>query len=760
VKNTFTTTTLSQSDLTYNSLGQIQTVKQSGTAFNDYYLDPADPAKNFVTNSFGYDAMGQLQTKAMYSPVTSTAELPGRRFEYRYDSMGNRLTAGETAADVANGGIADDYVTNALNQYGSVTNNTVRVLGTVGPNAAIKVAVAGAPSTTKTDRSWGADIVPTQGAAAASGTATVYAAIPGTPDVIRTDATKSWFSPPALQSFKYDADGNLTSDGVWTYAYDAENRLISMTNLLPPGAGHKRWSLFFQYDYLGRRVQKSATNLDNGALSYTRRYVYNGWNLVAEYDSSGTALKRSYTWGLDLAGSFDATGGVGALMQITDHTANRNYFAAYDHNGNVAALERDDGVLAAAYEYGPFGEPLRAETSPADTTMADNPFRFSTKFTDVETGLVNYGQRCYSPTLGRFINRDPVEESGGLNLYGFCGNNGISHWDYLGMDDPTNNSDNNEHHAHLVIDEDGNIMFVASLVYSKERSDKAAANRKAQEDRESSERSAAAVKSYQDQQLMDAVNASMSIELNNSGALSQAFGNGYQQNQRMQTMPASNNGLTAGEFLSAAGSGAAQGLYNVTIGAAKSAFNSGVDHMAASAMAFGEGDYTMGLLHATAMAGDVAGLALTAVGAGELTVAGGKMAVGAFTEIAENGIGSFARDAARNTGRFFYDNRAFPKVSREYWASNGPADGSSLHHWLFPQRASWIPQGIRNAGFNLMELPPIINTPFGGLNQWMGMSGSLWAPVIENGIRLAVPASMGGAAYGGAQLGSGALAKP
>jgi len=50
-----------------------------------------------------------------------------------------------------------------------------------------------------------------------------------------------------------------------------------------------------------------------------------------------------------------------------------------------------------------------------------------------ETGLVYYGKRFYSPSLGRFINRDPIEESGGLNLYGFCGNNSVNRWDVLGM---------------------------------------------------------------------------------------------------------------------------------------------------------------------------------------------------------------------------------------------------------------------------------------------------------------------------------------
>ena len=45
------------------------------------------------------------------------------------------------------------------------------------------------------------------------------------------------------------------------------------------------------------------------------------------------------------------------------------------------------------------------------------------------------GRRYYSPNQGRFFGRDPIEESGGLKLYSFCGNNSINRWDYLGMAD-------------------------------------------------------------------------------------------------------------------------------------------------------------------------------------------------------------------------------------------------------------------------------------------------------------------------------------
>ncbi len=79
-------------------------------------------------------------------------------------------------------------------------------------------------------------------------------------------------------------------------------------------------------------------------------------------------------------------------------------------------------------EYGPFGEVLRATGPMAEA----NALRFSTKYQDEETGLVYYGYRYEKD--GRWPNRDPIGERGGLNLYGFVGNNPISRIDPLGLD--------------------------------------------------------------------------------------------------------------------------------------------------------------------------------------------------------------------------------------------------------------------------------------------------------------------------------------
>jgi RHS repeat-associated protein len=68
------------------------------------------------------------------------------------------------------------------------------------------------------------------------------------------------------------------------------------------------------------------------------------------------------------------------------------------------------------------------------SAAALNPFRFSTKYTDSETGLLYYGFRYYNPSTGRWLSRDPIEEEGGFNLYGMVENDPLNRVDLLGLD--------------------------------------------------------------------------------------------------------------------------------------------------------------------------------------------------------------------------------------------------------------------------------------------------------------------------------------
>ena len=105
-----------------------------------------------------------------------------------------------------------------------------------------------------------------------------------------------------------------------------------------------------------------------------------------------------------------------------------SYMHFYDNNGNISRYCDAQGNVVASYTYDAFGKTISA-TGPLAHLFRH---RFSTKYFDPETGLYYYGYRFYSTELMRWLNRDPIEEQGGANLYAFCGNNVLHKIDALG----------------------------------------------------------------------------------------------------------------------------------------------------------------------------------------------------------------------------------------------------------------------------------------------------------------------------------------
>jgi RHS repeat-associated protein len=121
-------------------------------------------------------------------------------------------------------------------------------------------------------------------------------------------------------------------------------------------------------------------------------------------------------------------GGVGGLLSVTDSTG--TCYPTFDGNGNVSEYLDSTGSIVAHYEFDPFGKTTVATGSKAN----DFAHRFSTKTLDLTTGLYYYGYRWYDPETGRWPSRDPIEEMGGVNLYGFVGNDGVGWIDLLGLE--------------------------------------------------------------------------------------------------------------------------------------------------------------------------------------------------------------------------------------------------------------------------------------------------------------------------------------
>ena len=378
---------------------------------------------------FGYDALGQV-TAGTKKLADSTPVL-GHSFEYNFDTIGNLKT---TAVNGQSATYTPD--TAGLNQYASRTvPAALDILGTA--DAGAKVAVNLAPAQRQGDLFY-KQLPVTNTSAAKWQPIDVLAGKAGA-GVGGADAdtrqSGHLFLAKTPESFTYDLDGNLTGDGLWSYAWDAENRLTTMETVAAAvTAGVPKQKLEFVYDFTGRRIQKRVSSWSGTTytLASDTRFLYDGWNLLAEFNAlSSNALVRSYVWGLDLSGSSQGAGGVGGLLAVTTHDQSPlTYFPVFDGNGNVTGLiDSTTGARSATYVYGPFGESIAAY-GPAAAT---NPFGFSTKYTDSETGMLYYGFRYYNTSTGRWLSRDPIEEDGGVNLYGMVDNDLISRWDYLGM---------------------------------------------------------------------------------------------------------------------------------------------------------------------------------------------------------------------------------------------------------------------------------------------------------------------------------------
>jgi RHS repeat-associated protein len=393
---------------------------------------------------YGYDALGQLTSAVKY--FWDGTPYAGQQYGFTFDTIGNRTVALAGGDSNRMNLRTNIYSDNLLNQ---ITSRTVPgYVDIMGLTLSTNVSVNGSNAY----RKW--EYFREQLSVSNSSNA-LWTNI----TVTNQTATNSGsiFVAQTPESIGYDLDGNLTNDGRFTYVWDGENRLTTMTSLSNAPTASKV-SVAFTYDYMGRRIQKvvSTNNGTNWVVSYTNEFVYDGWNVAAILDG-GNNLLYTFTWGTDLSGTMQGAGGVGGLLSITYCAPNAGtnagtYFPCYDGNGNVVALvNAANGSFAGNWEYGPFGELIRA-TGP----MAKlNPFMFSTKFYDWETGLYYYGYRYYNPSTGRWLSRDPMQEEAfvsNFNLYGddefawarlvltalqppynFIGNDANSHYDLLGL---------------------------------------------------------------------------------------------------------------------------------------------------------------------------------------------------------------------------------------------------------------------------------------------------------------------------------------
>jgi RHS repeat-associated protein len=247
------------------------------------------------------------------------------------------------------------------------------------------------------------------------------------------DATRKLTQAPPSEPSGYaqrDALSVSRLTSVARFTWDADIHLMSVTAQgSPQSSPHSPSEEPGTAGAAGRGATGSVVSGQARSLPYLSQY-----NAVDEAPSKTTTTLN--TWGEDLSGSLQGAGGIGGLLRSVNTTANRelrteNTFH-YDSNGNVILLTDTQGRESARYAYDAFGKTLTA-TGPA---ARGNRYRFSTKPVEVESGLVYYGYRYYDPVTGRWPSRDPIEEQGGVNVYGMVGNDVVSQTDLIGLVGP------------------------------------------------------------------------------------------------------------------------------------------------------------------------------------------------------------------------------------------------------------------------------------------------------------------------------------
>jgi len=347
--------------------------------------------------TLGYDLANQL-TSATVAPVANLSSIT-QCYGYQYDKAGNcniEQTGNAFSSALHNNA---NQLTN-LNKGGKLL-----VAGATNEPSKVKVNGPAATSSPPPENLYQAWVQVTPG----SNTLTVEATDYATPTSnVRTNSWSINVTSPPARIISYDTNGNTLSDGLRTYQWDTEDRLVKIT----------RGSDVFEFihDGFSRRVAEKT----NGTI--TRRLLWDGTQIADQRDALGTTVQRRYY-----------PEGEQRLTTINNQPATLNLFYTRDHLGCIREVTDSTAKLRARYDYDPYGVRTILNQDIALPDRLDCDFAFTGHYYHAAAGLHLALFWAYDAETARWLSADPIGEEGGLNLYQYVGNDPVNAIDPFGL---------------------------------------------------------------------------------------------------------------------------------------------------------------------------------------------------------------------------------------------------------------------------------------------------------------------------------------